>query len=211
MNNLKKWINPEYLKEDKIIEIRNNFLKAPYYPHLSLDNFLIEEKALKLYEALKNEDYYLEDHDLYQFLRTIDFKNTKNKLINEFRNFLMEDETISFFEKLTNSKINKKIMDLHSLKLLDTHYLLCHDDLVLGRQFAFIFNLSKNWTKEFGGEFEVFASDENGNVKGDIIKSIVPIFNRFNLFRVQKNSFHQINEVNNENGERITIGGWYHY
>lgn len=209
MSNLKLWINPIYLNKTKQNEIREKFQKSKPFPHISLDNFLIEEKANLLLKSLKEEKYYLEENDLYQFLRTKDFKNTKNKIIIEFREFLLQKETIEFFEYLTKSKINKNNIDLHSLKLVNTNYLLCHDDRVLGRQFAFIFNFNKNWNKENGGEFEIFNSDSNNNVNAEIIKSIIPKFNRFNLFKVQENSFHQINEVTTDK-ERITIGGWYH-
>lgn len=206
---LNKWLNNEYLDKNKQEEIKKKFLLANPYEHFSLDNFLKKEIAEKLFISLKEENYYLEDHDLYKFLRTVDFKNTENKIINEFREFLLSEEFILFIENLTSAKISRNIIDLHSLKLLNTHYLLCHDDQVLARQFAFIFNLSKDWRKEEGGAFEIFDSDERGEVTCDIIKSIVPIFNRFNLFKVQKKSYHQISEVISEK-ERISIGGWYH-
>jgi len=205
-----EWINPIYLDDKKLENIKTNFQKTKPFNYLSLDNFLIEEKAELLLNTLKNEDCYLEDSDLYQFLRTVDFKDIKNPILKEFREFLKSEETIKFFEKMLGSKISRKIVDSHSLKLLNTHYLLCHDDLVLGRQFAFIFNLSKDFKEKDGGQFEIFDTTKEAAASSKIIKSIVPKFNRFNLFRVSKNSYHQINEVCSDK-ERITIGGWYHY
>ena len=207
---LKDWINPIYLEDKKLEKIKINFYKSQPYNYLSLDNFLLEGRAEILLKTLKDEDYYIEDSDLYQFLRTVDFKDMKHPILREFREFLKSDETIQFFEKMLGSKISKKIVDSHSLKLLNTHYLLCHDDLVLGRQFAFIFNLSKDFNEKDGGQFEIFDTNKDGSASGKIIKSIIPKFNRFNLFKVSKNSYHQIREVCSDK-ERISIGGWFHY
>lgn len=207
---LKDWINPELLEEKKIKQINNKFLRAKPFEYVSIDNFLNKDKAKLLQKTLEKEEYYLEDHDLYQFLRTEDFKKTENQSIITFRNFLLSEEFISFLEKLTSSKIKRNHLDLHSLKLLDTNYLLCHDDMVEGRQFAFIFNLSEEFEKKDGGAFEIFDSDSDLNVKPKIVESIIPKFNRFNIFKVRKNSYHQISEVTSDK-ERISIGGWYHY
>ena len=75
------------------------------------------------------------------------------------------------FEKLSKDKI-----DLHSLKLKDTNYLLCHDDDVGDRKIAFIINLSKEWDREMGGELQLFDSID-GEPKS-IAKTITPDFNQ---------------------------------
>jgi len=204
---LENWINYDIL--NNLDQLKKEFLEAPFFEHISINNFLIKEKAEELFEELKKEDYYKEENDLYNFLRTFDFKNSKNKLIIDFRNFLLSENCICFIEDLTNSKISRKIIDLHSLKLENTNYLLCHDDLVLGRQFAFIFNLSKDWKEEDGGNLELFESNEKGEVLGRVFNSITPKFNQFNMFRVQKISYHQISEVTSKKS-RVSIGGWYH-
>jgi len=205
---LNTWINEKYLNENKINSLKDEFKSSPFFSHLSLNDFLIKEKAQNLLKELKKEDYYLEENDLYKFFRTIDFKNSNNEIIIEFRNFLLSNEFRKFIEEITNSKINDKKMDLHSLKLENTNYLLCHDDFIENRKFAFIFNFTKNFTKEDGGELEFFES-ENNMPKGKIFKSIIPKFNQFNIFKVSENSFHQINEVET-NKKRISISGWYY-
>lgn len=204
---LNEWINPIYLEENKIKQLKEQFLNGKPFSHLSLPNFLNETKAIELLNSLKKEKYYKEENDLYKFLRTIDFKNTNNKTILEFRNFLLKNETIKFFEKLLNENIQKNKLDLHSLKLKNTNYLLCHDDMVQNRKFAFIFNLSKNWTKEDGGKLELFSS--KNKEPQEIEKSIIPQFNQFNIFKVTPTSFHQIEEVLKEK-ERISISGWFY-
>ena len=208
--NLNEWINPEYLNKEKQKEINSNYLNSTPYEHFFLDNFLREDKINEIIVALKYEKYYLEDSDLYQFLRTHDFSNSKNnRVIYEFRNFLLSSEFRGFLEKLTSSKIVEDKISVHSLNFKKTNYLLCHDDVVDNRQFAFIFNLTKNWKNGDGGEFDMFLSNETGDVLPEFSQSVEPIFNRFYLFKVQRTSYHQVSEVVSEI-DRLTIGGWYY-
>jgi Rps23 Pro-64 3,4-dihydroxylase Tpa1-like proline 4-hydroxylase len=208
---LRKYINSHYLNYEILDSIKEKFLSAKPYESISLNNFLEKNKAEELIKALELEEYINFDTDLYKFKRTYDFKSTSNEKIKQFRDFLLDKRTISFFEYFTDSKINSNIFDMHSLKLSNTDYLLCHDDVVLGRQFAVIFNLSKNWKEEYGGQLDLFDSDDKGNVLPKIPVSITPNFNQMNIFKVQQISYHQIREVVTDKFERLTIGCWYHY
>ena len=184
------------------------FKMSKPFNHISITEFLDDKIAQKLLTELKNENYYLEDHDLYQFYRTFDSKNSENKFIKEIRDFLLSTECINYIEKLTNIKLDKTQIDLHSLKLVNTNYLLCHDDDIGNREIAFIINLTKNWKEEYGGKLEFFDSINSEPTK--VCKSITPSFNQFNCFKVTPGkSFHQISEVIGDN-ERISISGWYY-
>lgn len=210
MFKLNEWINPKYLNQKNQENINSNYLISKPYEHFFLDDFFLVEKLNKIILALKNENYYLEENDLYKFFRTQDFSNSKNnKIIYEFRSFLISKEFRELIEKLTSSNINENKITLHSLKFKKTNYLLCHDDVVQDRLFAIIINLTRKWVKGMGGEFEIFDSDENGNVSPKIIGSVEPKFNRFYLFKVQKISYHQVSEVIKDI-DRLTIGGWYY-
>lgn len=199
------WINDIYLNEKNILKLNKEFLEAKNFPHISIDNLFKENKLLELKESLKNENYYLEESDLYEFLRTFDLKNSKNKNIIELRNFLLSEEFLKLIENITNLKIKRNYVDIHSLKLKNTHYMLCHDDLVQERKIAFIINLS-NMEEKDGGALELIemSSDDTGKV----FKTIVSKFGKFNMFLVTENSYHSVSE-NISNKERISISGWY--
>ena len=108
---------------------------------------------------------------------------------------------------MTNTNLSRTKYELHSLKLTNTDYLLCHDDKVQGRKIAFIINLSKDWTEKDGGQLELFNSKNNEPTT--VAASITPKFNQFNIFEVTDKSFHQINEiVSNKN--RISLAGWFY-
>jgi Rps23 Pro-64 3,4-dihydroxylase Tpa1-like proline 4-hydroxylase len=204
---LNEFINKKNI--EMIQKNREEFVINEPFPHISIDKFLKDEIAQKIKTEVLKENYYLEDHDLYQFERTFDLRNSKNKFIQEIRGVLLSKEFLKYIEKLTNSKIDHKNIDFHSLKLKNTHYLLCHDDDVKNREIAFIINLSNNWEKEWGGKLELFES--KNNLPTIVSKSITPKFNQFNIFKVTPGkSFHQISEVLKENVERISISGWYY-
>lgn len=203
---LNDWVNSKYIENS--YEYSKEFENNKPFAHLNLNNFFIEEKLEDIYEEIKNLDFYLEDHDLYQFLRTVDFKNLKNnEKISNFYNFIFSKEFISFIEEITNTKLSTKKGDLHSLRLQNTHYLLCHDDQVENRYLAFVINLSKDFKKDNGGSLDLFESENSRPKK--IAKSIFPQFNQFNIFLVNDKSFHQISEVIGE-VNRESISGWFY-
>lgn len=208
MMRLDENLNEEILIENAILQIKEKFNNSLPFEHISIENFLKENLANKLKEALKNEEYYVEDHDLYRFLRTEDFNKAKSNILRELKEFFLSEDCIKFFENITKTKISRNRMDLHSLKLLKTHYLLCHDDQVEKRKFAFIIQLSEDFTEKDGGELELFNYDKNKNPTSVAVK-VIPKFNQFNMFKISDISYHQINEVVSDK-ERITIGGWYY-
>lgn len=200
------WINPIYLEPNTINKLKSEFKLSKNFSHLSIDNLFLENKLREIELELTKERYYIEESDLYKFLRTIDFKNNQNKKIIELRNFLKSTEFIEYIEKITELKLKKEQIDLHSLKLENTHYLLCHDDQVQNRKIAFVINFS-NFEEKDGGLLELFEIDKNDN--GKIFKKIIPKFNKFNMFEVSNKSYHQISEVIS-NKERISVSGWFY-
>ena len=179
---LSQFISQTHIK--KLTTYTKKFSCSEPFRNLSIPNFLDEKLARKIKNALKKEEYYIEENDLYKFQRTIDFKHLNNKALKEFKNNLLSEEFISYIENLTKTKLKRNKIDLHSLKLLNTYYLLCHDDDVLGRKIAFILNLSENWSKKDGGNLELFECRNKKPFK--VCKSIIPKFNQFNIFIVER-------------------------
>lgn len=202
---INQFVNSKFLDEKTVLKLNKEFEMAENFPHISLDELFNESKLLELKDALKDEIYYLEELDLYEFMRTYDFKNSLNKKIIEFRKILLSEEFISIIEKITSIKIKRNYVDLHSLKLLNTHYLLCHDDKVQDRKIAFVINLSDMDEKD-GGALELLTI--NADDTGIIFKKIIPKFGKVNIFAVNDKSFHQVSE-NVSKKERISISGWY--
>lgn len=206
MNLIDKWVRKEFLDDKKIVSLKKQFLNAKNFEHLSIDGLFIDEKINELFDELEKLDYYKESSDLYEFFRTVDFKNINNKKILQFRNLLLSKDFTNFISKVCDLNISKDNIDIHSLKLMKTNYLLCHDDRVDTRKIAFVLNFS-DFDDGDGGSLDLFDVKEDKANK--IFESVVPKFNRFNLFKVSNKSFHQISEVETSK-TRITIGGWFY-
>ncbi|NQZ84831.1 MAG: 2OG-Fe(II) oxygenase [Nanoarchaeales archaeon] len=200
----------EWLSQSTIKNLKSNtskFKSSVPFNYISIDNFLGNEKFNELKKICLKQDFYVEDHDLYHFKRTIDYKNSKDKIIIDFCNFLKSKEVISFFEKLSGIKLDNTKIDVHSLRLESGDYLLCHDDDVQGRAIAFILNFS-DFEEIDGGKLELFNSQNSKPTT--VCTSITPKNNRFNMFKVTPGkSFHQIEEVMSDN-QRNSISGWFY-
>ncbi len=205
MNMIEEWISPEVLKNKA--KFAKDFNTNKPFQHISIPNFFTNEKAEDTLLNIRNQEYYKEEHDLYSFMRTIDFRNSNNLFIKKLRATLLSTEFVKLIEEISSVKIKKDVIELHSLKLQNTDYLLCHDDQVEGRKIAFIINLSKGWKKEFGGSLELYDSANDEATK--LSKSIVPAFNQFNMFLVSSKSFHAVHEVMVDK-ERESISGWFY-
>ena len=170
-----------------------------------LNNFLLSSKINQIIKSLNKEIYSEKNTDLFHIHQTQDLKFLKTKPIKEFYNFILSKQFISFIEEITKKKLSKNV-DISSLKLLKTNYLLCHDDQLSNRKIAFVLYLS-TLKKSDGGSLSFFNTKNNKPHK--IVKSFYPIKNSLILFEVSNKSFHQIDEVLS-NKKRITIGGWFH-
>ena len=200
-------LSKKYLDENNLKKIQKKFTKAKPYCFVNINNFFNEKFLQNLSKEVLKEKYYLEENDLYKFYRTFDLSNSKNKKIIDFKNYLLTEDFREVIFKMTNIKVQKDTLDLHSLKLTKTNYLLCHDDDIQKRKLAFIIYLNDMESKD-GGEFEVIETQNKTPKK--IVKKILPKFNSFNIFRVEKDkSFHSISEVLT-NKKRLSISGWFY-
>lgn len=199
----------EYILNYNKMKFSESSIKVEKYPfeHANIPNFLDKDYAKQLLKALDEVEFYREDHDLYSFDRTIDFTYINNETIKKFRDKFLEEDFISKIEKITKTRLNREIIELHSLRLTNTDYLLPHDDQVENRKIAFILNLSQNFEDNEGGALQLF--DTLNSKPNKIVKSIYPKFNQFTLFIVSDKSFHQIEEVMT-NKIRISVSGWYY-
>ena len=180
------------------------FLSAKPFPHLQLKNILKREKFEKLRTALFQQEFTLKESDLFSLAQTGDFAGTNNKILKEFREFLLKDFRI-FMEEITGEKFSKKSMDLAGSLYNNTHHLLCHDDQLENRTIAFIYYCS-TLTKKEGGALRLF--DNKNSTPSKIVKDLRPYENSLAFFKVSTISFHDVEEVRNT--RRYAIGGWYH-
>ncbi|MDP3733707.1 MAG: 2OG-Fe(II) oxygenase family protein [Nanoarchaeota archaeon] len=202
---LRAWINPHYVQENIVQDLRRKFRKNRPFSHLELPGFFKEEKIRTLLPALHREKFYLKNSDLFTFLQTNDFKGTKNRTLQQFRLFLSSPEFVHYISFLSGKKLHHTI-DMFGTVYKNTHYLLPHDDQVEDRKIAYFLYFS-TLTKKDGGKLLLYAS--KNKKPSAVAHHILPAFNTFAFFKVSTKSFHEVEEVISAT-QRVTITGWFH-
>src|SRR3989344_9032950 len=125
---LHHWLSPHYLNPKTISTLKTKFHNAKPFLHLELNNFFNSQKIKQIEQALKTESFEFKQADLFQFSQTKDLVSTKNKILQEFRSFLISKEFITFMQTITNSKLKSNLIDMAGTLYNDSDFLLCHDD-----------------------------------------------------------------------------------
>ncbi len=200
------WINPVYLTEKKLQQIKEQFAKNKPFPHVIFEDFLLPEKAVEIRKALMTLPFEEKDADLFFFAQTEDLLQVSELLIKEFLEMLQSEELRKILTTITGKQLVKKI-DAFGAVYPPTGYLLPHDDQLEGRSIAYVYNLSQGFKKSDGGALELFST--KNHIPQEVVKSYPPKWNAFVIFEVSPDSFHQVSEVNTSN-PRLSIAGWFH-
>ncbi len=203
---LRKLINWCLLDEKALKKLNQRFSSAKSFKHVLIKDFLREEKVNSLLRALKTEEFIEKESDLFNFKQTSDLYFSKNEIIKNFHKTICSWSFFHLIEKITGVKL-KGILDMSGTLYENCSYLLCHDDKLEGRKIAYVFYLSKNFTKKDGGDFVLFNSINNKPAA--IAKKYSPLWNSLLLFEVSGNSFHEVEEILS-NKKRYAIGGWFY-
>lgn len=207
---LQDWLSPQLFNQENLQNLRRQFANAKPFPHIVVNNFLQENKATKLLEVIKKEEFIEKESDLFKFKQTHDFHFSKNKTIKQFHSECLNWEFFNLISQITNSKF-KGTLDMSSSLYESTSFLLPHDDKLEGRKIAYILYLSKNFKKEDGGSFTLYNTkkEKNNFIPTTAAKKYLPLWNSLLLFEVSPISFHEVEENFSEKS-RYTIGGWLH-
>uniref|UniRef100_A0A2R9AE77 2-oxoglutarate and iron dependent oxygenase domain containing 1 n=1 Tax=Pan paniscus TaxID=9597 RepID=A0A2R9AE77_PANPA len=157
--------------------------------HCVIPNFIQSQDFLEgLQKELMNLDFHEKYNDLYKFQQSDDLKKRREPHISTLRKILFED----FRSWLSDiSKIDlESTIDMSCAKYEFTDALLCHDDELEGRRIAFILYLVPPWDRSLGGTLDLYSIDELFQPK-QIVKSLIPSWNKLVFFEVSPVSFHQ--------------------
>ncbi len=200
-------INKDLIKEENREKLKERYTNGMPYKHLVIDNFLNEEEARKIFDALKEEKFEYKESDLFSLNQTDDLMHTKNNTLKKFYEFFSSKEFEEWVEKISGIKLKIGKIDMAGSLYKNGDYLLCHDDKLEGRKIAYVYYLSRDFKKEDGGTFVLFDS-ENG-MPWIAREKHIPIWNSLLIFEVGDKSFHEVEEVLSDK-KRYAIGGWLH-
>ena len=124
----------------------------------------------------------------------------------KFRQDVLSEEIVEFLHYITEFKVTK-INELFASWYTDKDFLSPHADGINGI-LGFVYNLSKNWRPEYGGNLH-FMDKENNNI---IQKINVPSFNTLTMFDLATSMghMHYVSEVvPNIPVKRLAMAGWW--
>ena len=185
--------------------LKKEFIEAKPFPNLSIKNFLKDHKLL--FEAIKKEQFYKKDSDLFSFSQTNNMFYSKNQAIQSAVKLFSSQTFSSLVNAVSGIKLKAGALDMFGSLYEKTGYLLCHDDRVEDRKIAFILYLSETFVKKDGGALALYSN--KGKHPYQKISSYSPIENSLFIFQVSNISWHEVEEVIS-NKKRYAIGGWLH-
>ena len=162
------------------------FIHHPF-KHIVIDNFLDEKDFKEVENIYKSQQFKLLSTDLFRFLQT----NEINLLLENFLTKLNK-EVFSEFQKEKET-----FYTCFASFYREGDFLLCHDDCIDFREYAFTFYLD-----DFdSGELVLYDNDCLSESK-----RIQVYKNRIVIFKVGKTSFHEVKKCIKDGRRSIT--GW---
>lgn len=199
------FLNPTIFANDKFIGQIGDRLAAGDL--IVIRNAFQEAFAEKIFDCLdqfSNWKVYegYEDHFHYHHHNIYD-ENLFPRELTRCRDIFGSKSSRHFVQLLSKRDCTGETTLSASL-YLPGDYSLPHNDFIIRdgqqRQVAFVWNLTRNWQTDWGGEF--FWCEKG--------RSIDPAFNTLLLFNVDRSSMHFVTMVApHANGKRLAISGWW--
>ena len=181
------------------------FSNGPFN-HVVIDDFFIEEFAMKIVSELP--DYNTDNPDA-SYNNSIEKKRT----IQDWRKFgpatykafatLVGAPFTSFLAEIIGQPYLTADYGLHGGGVhmhqagdyLNTHYDYdIHPKMDMQRKLNIIIYMQPDWKDEWGGNLGLWSHNEETNQPKELVKSIVPKFNRAVIFDTTQNSWHGVTE-----------------
>ncbi|EMR08539.1 hypothetical protein PNEG_03020 [Pneumocystis murina B123] len=175
-------------------------------------------------EILENLAFSEKETDIYKVFQTGDLENLsgleedeRKKLSSliKLRDALYSNEFRCFISKVTGcGYLSGKMIDISVNIYGQGGHLLNHDDVIGTREVSFILYLvdpDEAWLPSYGGALRLYPTVRPSFPDCDYEKAIFPVWNQLCFFQVQPGrSFHDVEEVYQENKWRLSISGWFH-
>ncbi len=198
-------IRPRNFPMSEVRGLKAKFQKAKPYQHIGISNFLKDFHPV--FAAIKNEQFFKKDSDLFTFSQTNNLFYSKNPVIQSAVKLFSSQTFSSLVSAISGIKLKPGALDVFGSLYEKTGYLLCHDDMVEDRKIAFILYLSENFSRKDGGSLALYSNKKNHADKKTA--AYPPMQNSLFIFKVSEISWHEVGEILSDK-KRYAIGGWLH-
>lgn len=168
-----------------------------HYDHLDQDtDFIIQKKY--------NKDWFDSGNFAYTFKRDVGDHYPGCYCVQcNLRKYFDSDEVKDELSKIVGKKVTK-FENTFTSKYENGDFLSMHSDLTNG-DYAFVFQLTKDWNPVYGGLLNFYDS----NTK-EIYKTINPIFNSLVIFKIDDNiTTNHFVSMNVSSHTRYAYSGWF--
>lgn len=176
------------------------------YKDTKFINHSPQNKEIIEFEKEKAHYSLNEGHFAYIFDRTLDDHGEVCECVEcKLREFLVNDNVLSFLSDVTNEKLTNT-NEFFASRYTQGQFLGPHHDLNKGK-IGFILNLTKDWRPHYGGLLHILEEDYI-----TIKKVIMPSFNRLTIFHIpsQHGIPHFVSQVSSGvKVNRISYTGWF--
>ncbi|TBU12714.1 hypothetical protein CWI38_0657p0020 [Hamiltosporidium tvaerminnensis] len=192
----------------------NSFRYKLPFIHYSIENFLNPVEYKKISDFYNKLNFSLKYTDLYKFYQTDELTENKNilffkkkvlkicKEIEKHENIHTLDESEDIMAvnlKINGSEMIRNNLDIFGSFYRADNYLLCHDDCLENRKYAFSYYLEDYETGELA-LYDNTATTECKRIK--VTKNLLIVF------KVSKISFHEVLYCVKDGRKAFT--GWFH-
>ncbi|KAF8472529.1 Oxoglutarate and iron-dependent oxygenase degradation C-term-domain-containing protein [Kalaharituber pfeilii] len=209
---------------------RDSYASSEPYKHAVIQP-LIDDTLLRnvRYEILANLHFTRKETDIYRIHQSGDLANLSGlsasalKLLPsllKLRNAMYSRQFREYISFITNcGPLSGKKTDMAINVYTKGCHLLCHDDVIGSRRVSYILYLTDPddpWKPKWGGALRLYPTSLMDDNKSKVpsaewCKVIPPAWNQLSLFAVQPGeSFHDVEEVFEEEKIRMAISGWFH-
>jgi Rps23 Pro-64 3,4-dihydroxylase Tpa1-like proline 4-hydroxylase len=193
-------------------ELQKEFLRGGRVQSCVLDNLLPDGEAKRIYEAFPDKSTMMVRKSLREHKHVAAQMNQYNPLLEEIIFAFQQPNVLEVVSEIT--KIPGMLPDdklyaggislMAKDNFLNPHLDNSHDkDRELYRVLNLLYYVSPEWSKEFGGNLELWDDGPKGKSR-----EIVSKFNRLVLMVTHKTSWHSVNQVRVDRS-RCCVSNYY--
>lgn len=206
MPQIQEVINPVFLQDDKIKELRAQFENGNPCKHILLDDFFTQRVANDLFENFPSLDTLKVVRKSLNENKSEDYHFERwHPTFSEVRDVFISKEMSQFMSKLTGidglftntDPLGQGIHQGGVGSFLDVHIdVNVNVGKKLWRRINLLVYLNRNWKPEYGGDVELWNKDMT-----ECVVKYPPLFNKAVIFLTDENSPHGYAKLNIPDGE----------
>jgi len=200
-----------FINYENFFEFVDNWKESKPFSHVVLDNFINENFLEKIASEFPdyNSNIWHEYNNPLEIKKTCNSWNSFGKNTYQLFYYLNSSAFLKKLEVLTGCELFADYGlnggGLHTHKSggkLNTHLdYSMHPKINFERKLNIIIYITPDWNPNWGGELGLWANNSENDKPGELVKNIIPYYNRAVIFDTTQKSWHGLpDELKTPNG-----------